>query len=147
MKLNDEKKSDILLKLLEENGKSVEWLKELDFKISYYTLALFLALIAWLASNVPNEDDKWVFYVIVALTATLSVVFLIRNHSRHATLNFELDRVHTALLLKAAGEYAPDVLVDTVKNDWEFHLGRILYGLFILAAAVVTCIFLARLKS
>jgi hypothetical protein len=51
MEINKERKVDILLKLLEENRKQVEWLKNLDHKIVYYTVLLFIVGIAWLASR------------------------------------------------------------------------------------------------
>jgi integral membrane sensor domain MASE1 len=142
MVLDDEKKADVLLKLLEENRKSAEWVKNLDFKLTYYPIGLFVAAIAWFATHPPEGQQKWVILTAVFLVALLSTVFLSRNHRRHATLNRELDRIRSALLLKTPGQYGPAALADNVVLDLEFHLGRLLYVFFLWAGASLTAIFI-----
>jgi hypothetical protein len=147
VKLTDEKKIDILLKLFEENRKQVEWLKDLDFKIVYYTLAIYLAMVAWFSANHPKDSYIPFLVVAIILVASTAVLFLARNHIRHTGLNAELGRTMEALGLMSANEYAEKPLFSSSSGkDWAFHLGRVLYGVAVIATALLTYIFLVNTK-
>jgi len=136
-------KVDTLHKLLEEYGSQVQWVKDLDFKIIYYTLALLVGIDAWFAANPPSRPLLPSLYAIVAFLAAWSIVFLWRNHSRHGGLLDKLQQVHDALLLTEPKAYGTAPLEKTRSSkDLAFHSGRILYGVAILIASSLSAVFI-----
>lgn len=134
MEIESTKKIDILLKLLEENRKSAEWLKDLDLKIARYSLALYLAAIAWLTAHPPTK--KWPWYSADIIIAVLGSAFLFRNSSRHQGFNEELGRIRTALGLEQEGVYHPKAIGHAKPTDIAFYVGRVLYWLYVIAGAL-----------
>lgn len=137
--LSDDKKVEVLLKLIEENRKSAEWVKNFDFKVAYYPLLLYVALIVWSASNPLDVEQKVVLIVAVLLVMAISILFLNRNHTRHWTINEEFGRVRRALKLTTSDEYGEEPVADDIVVDKEFHKGRRLYKVIILGAAIFAC--------
>lgn len=43
--LKDRDKMDVLLKILELNENHVEWIKDMDYKVTYYTFVFLIALV------------------------------------------------------------------------------------------------------
>ena len=139
MKLDDQKKADVLLKILEENRKQTEWVKNLDYKIVYYTVLFFLAGIAWLGSKPASAPPKWLFDLAIGVVSLLAIIFLLRNHMRHGGLNQEYFRIVEALLLNKENEYGSQPLYQARRDpDWAFHAGRGIYAILIILSAIVT---------
>ena len=137
LSLEDSEKIDVLLKLLEENKKHVEWLKNLDYKIMYRTILLFCAIGAWWGSK-PDLLPPPSECLLISLTWVITVLalgFLLRNHLRHAGLNNEFKRICAALSLDKKKIYGEEAIVD-LANGFSFHFGRILYGVIILAGGI-----------
>ena len=144
MKLDDQRKIEVLLKLLEENQKQVEWLKELDFRITYYTVVAMLAGIVWSASN--SSIPAWLLVWVVIIMSLLTLLFLSRNHLRHMELNREYRRITKALLLTQKGEYAEEAIyILRKREDWIFHAGRTLYALAVVLAGMMVIVLVNRL--
>jgi hypothetical protein len=148
MDIDSKTKVDVLLKLLEQNRKSVDWLKDFDFKIAYYSLALYLAAIAWLTGHPPKPEEKWVWYSADAIVAILGSVFLVRNSARHKGFNQELNRIWTGLRLTEPKFYSEsgEAICNAPAIDFAFYLGRALYVLYVVASAIVFAILIHRLK-
>src|SRR5438132_554514 len=91
--LSIDKKADILLQLHLENRKQAEWVKELDFKVVYSTLGVFIGAIFWLGSKPATATQRPIVAVALGLVAGLALIFLARNHARHISLNHERARV------------------------------------------------------
>lgn len=128
LNLTDEMKVDTLHKLLEEYGKQIQWVKDLDFKIIYYTLGLLIAVIAWFSANPPQKELFPFLEYVIYILGLWSIVFLIRNHARHSEILDKLQHIHDALLMNKPGEYCSSVLESSTSvKDLSFHLGRILY--------------------
>lgn len=146
--LRSDKKIEVLLHLLDENRKQVIWVKNLDFKMAYYSLGFFVAATAWFSANPPQSEQIRLLQVFVAVSALLSWSFLWRNHSRHDGLNREFNVILDALRLTEANVYAekPICPIQT-RVDWRFHFGRGLYALFVGVGAVATCAFLRLVAS
>lgn len=143
MKLNDKDKVEVLLKLLEENRKQVEWVKELDYRVVYYTIFALLAGLAWLAAQQRSASLRMLFNGAVIVVSLLAVIFLIRNHRRHAGLNKEFKRVVKALRLNKESEYTDEAIYPLREgHDWPFHAGRALYGVLIIVVAILAMFFL-----
>ncbi len=139
---SEDKKVDVLLKLMEENKKQIEWVKNLDYNIVYYTVLLFFAIIAWTASKpsfitLPN----WFFILAVVTFTILALSFLYRNHYRHSRLNKEYENLKDALSLTKKDVYNSEPIC-IVGDDWAFIFGRILYAILIILGATFTIILL-----
>jgi hypothetical protein len=143
IQLSNENKVSILVDLMKENRKQVEWVKNLDFKILYYTLAFWVAIVAWLSTKPPATTPKCVLSGAVILISILATGLFIRNHARHADLNTEFIRMASSLHLTTGNEYGLYVIYPKRNgSDWAFHLGRGLYFLFIIIGATFTTLFI-----
>lgn len=112
-------------------------MKDLDFKIAYQTLFLYAAIVAFATTNaISYPSVRCVLFVTVMLISFGATVFLIRNHGRHLGLINEDSKLREALHLNDNGEYG--VLISELKKpDFYFHLGRILYVIFVMAGATL----------
>jgi hypothetical protein len=138
-------KVNTLHKLLEEYGNQIQWVKDLDFKIIYYTLGLFVAVIAWFSTNPPQKELFPFLKSVIYFLGIWSIVFLIRNHFRHSKILDKLHNIHEALLLNKPGEYYSSAIESSTSiKDLSFHMGRILY-IFGIIIACLLCI--AYIKS
>ena len=93
MVIDDSQRIQILLKLVEQNAKAVEWVKELDFKIAYQTLFLYAAIVAFAATGTRSNPVRCVLFATVLVVAFAATLFLVRNHCRHLALIEEDQRV------------------------------------------------------
>jgi hypothetical protein len=141
LELTDQMKVNTLHTLIEEYGRQVQWVKDLDFKIIYYTLAFLVAIIAWFIAN--PQEQAYIFIWIIAFLCVWSIIFLFRNHFRHGVLLDKLRSVHEALGFFEPKLYAEEAL-EGRKNfkDWAFHAGRILYAFGIVCAGLFSAIVL-----
>ncbi len=148
MEINKERKVDILLKLLEENRKQVGWLKNLDHKIVYYTVLLFIVGIAWLASRPYTTPQYCSLLISIIGIVVFDILFLIRNHHRHTELIYENRRISKALLLDKKNEYNSEAIYPLHDGqDFAFHIGRFLYIILIIFSAVMTWSFMYEILS
>lgn len=140
--LNSKNKVDVLLKLIEENRKQAEWVKNLDYKIVYYTVILLGLVIVWITNNPKIELLKEFFFLTIIMFGILSIIFLLRNHIRHSGLNKEYGKIIRALLLTQSNVYHQEPIYNSKKRgiDWMFHLGRSLYILFIVISVIIAYI-------
>lgn len=143
MNPSDDKKADILLQLLDQNRKQTEWVKNLDMKIVYYCLGFFVVCIGWFSAHPPQSGQVPLLVSSFVLLAFLSILFLVRNHSRHHGLNTEFNNILEALNLMEPNHYSLDPVFKKweTKNSWAFHFGRGLYSFFILCGAVLAIAF------
>ena len=138
MVIDDLQRIQILLKLSEQNAKAVDWVKELDFKITYQTLFLYAAIVAFAATAAPSDAVRCVLFATVLIVALAAAIFFVRNHSRHLGLIEEDQRVRKALELTKVGAYLPEESISSAKPpDFSFYLGRALYGVVVLLGAAV----------
>ncbi len=146
LSLNDKMKVDTLHKLLEGYGRQVQWVKDLDFKIIYYTLGLLVGVVAWFITNPPGKGIIFTLYGVITFLGLWSIILLCRNQKRHATLLDKLQLVHKALQLDLPNQYAPFAL-ETCKNlkDWAFYAGRCIYAIGIAIACFLSGIILNSL--
>ena len=143
MEINREWKVDILLKLLEENRKQTEWVKNLDHKIVYYTVLLFIVGIAWLASKPYPTPQYCSLLISIIGIVVFDILFLIRNHYRHIELDNEIRRISKALLLNKENEYNSEAIYPLHDGqDFAFHAGRFLYIILIIFSAFMTWLFI-----
>ena len=138
MNISDDKKVDVLTNVLNENRRQAIWVKNLDFKIIYYTLLLFLALVAWVSSEGLKHA---LYYLMSRLVFTLFIIdalFLTRNHLSHYYLNKEYFRIIEVLKLSNAHEYDTKAVIKKSKfHNYTFHGGRILYIAFFYLALLL----------
>ncbi|MFC2028867.1 hypothetical protein ACFLTX_02960 [Chloroflexota bacterium] len=146
IRFTNQMKVDTLHKLLEEYGKQIEWVKDQDFKIVYYSLGLMVAMVVWFAANPPQKNLLVYLYGVITFLGIWSIVALIRNHMRHSIILEKLQNVHTALGLNVPGQYIASALEQNKKTkDLAFHAGRSLYILAILAACILSAIIINSL--
>lgn len=146
MELENQHKVDFLLKLLEENGKATEWLKDLDYKIAYSIGILYFAGIAWLATQPTRIPVMWVQWAIGGI-GLLALIALCRNHFRHRDLICVFRRVVGAAQLDKADEYGREAILSPPKLDLKFYMGRLIYGAWIIFGAIFTWIFVGQIGS
>lgn len=140
MELDNDRKVDVLLELLKEKRRQVQWLKDLDFKIAYFTVSLLVAIMAWLGTAEQVKVPDCVLRVSVLSVSILALGFFLRNHSRHKGIRVENDNICQALLLMKVGEYDEQPILRKRSkrwwHDWPFWFGRLLYATVIAAAAL-----------
>lgn len=137
MQIDDQNKIQVLLRLLEQNAKSIEWVKEFDFKIAYQTLFLYAAIVAFAATKDTSSQVRCLLFVTVLFVALGAVTFLLRNHGRHLGLVKEDAQIRKALLLTESKIYHDEPIFQVTGPDFFFHLGRILYVLFVMVGATL----------
>lgn len=136
MEIEKEKKVEIILAFIEENRKQVEWVKDLDFKATQYSIVFILVSIGWLLTNgVTHVPQEWM-YAAFSVMPTLAIAILCRNHRRHYKLNRQWQAAAKALQLDKENVYLPDPIVKIYDQETIFHLGRLFYIIPILGTAI-----------
>lgn len=137
IQIDDKDKVRVLLTLLEQNAKSIEWVKEFDYKIAYQSLFLYAAIVTFIAKITVSDQVRCVLFVMVLFVALGAVIFLSRNHLRHFSLVKENGQMRKALLLTESKIYHDEPIFKATEPDLAFHLGRILYVLFVMGGATL----------
>jgi hypothetical protein len=135
---NDSNQIEILKTIIEDNGKQVEWVKNLDFKATEYAIIFTVISICWLATNGINFGSVMLIKWAILIIPLASILILIRNHIRHFKLNRQWQKVVISLKLNERNIYNDAPIVKIVNNELTFHLGRVLYALPILATAYIS---------
>lgn len=142
MGLTDEKKTDVLLHFIDQNRKQAEWVKNLDFRIVYYCLGGFVALIGWFLATPPQRSQFPFLVSAIVFLTMLSLLFLLRNHSRHHSLNVEFRNILAALRLTEPNYYGTKPICEQPNSKMVFHFGRGIYSAFIVCGAILTISFI-----
>lgn len=145
LKLTDKTKSEVLVKMLEETEKQIIWLKNLDYKVMYYTFLFILVLSAWVATSPSTIPPKLLLVLALLIMPIISIVFLIKNHLRHSKLRDQYGRIAKALKLNTE-EYGEIIYPDLEKHDLIFHLGRMLYIFLLIAGTSLAGYFVWNLN-
>jgi len=99
MQVPEAEKVRVLLQLLEQNLKSVDWVKDLDFKVFYHTLFPLGAVVAFVATRTITSDVRCVLFTTTIFVGLVAVGFLVRNHCRHIDLLRDDGNIKQALQL------------------------------------------------
>ncbi len=137
MQIDDQNKVQVLLRLLEQNAKGIEWVKEFDYKIAYQTLFLYAAIVTFIATKTISNDVRCLLVVTVLFVAFGAAIFLVRNHLRHRSLVKEDAAIRKALMLTESKIYDEKPISSVTEPDFAFYLGRILYILFVIGGAAL----------
>lgn len=137
MQIDDRDKVRVLLTLLEQNAKGIEWVKEFDYKIAYQSLFLYAAIVTFVAQVSISDQARCVLFVTVLFVAFGAAIFLLRNYLRHFGLVRESAQIRKALLLTESKTYHDQPIFKVAEPDLAFHLGRVLYILFVMGGATL----------
>lgn len=151
MEIKPKEKIEILLTMIKENNVQIIWLKDLDFKIVYYSVVLLFATLTWLATTTTAENSQLLFMYryFSLILVTLSTLFLIRNHFTHWRIRFNNRRMLGTLGLFKKNIYGTEPPV-TYSNDFMFHMGRFIYFVILVisgtTSTIASCYFLRFVK-
>lgn len=125
--------NDILLRILDEKNKSIDSIKNLDWKIVYFSIFSFAACVYWVSSKPAILPNRNTFYTIIIGFSLLSIIFLLRNHLRHHFLRQERYQI---LKLLFSPEQLKEISSKKFMHELLFHLGRSIYICYILLGTI-----------
>ena len=147
IELGHRDKIDVLLKVLELNAAHVEWIKNMDYKVTYYTLVFVIAVVVWIAASPVQLPPLFVIVSSLIGVCGLAILLLAKNHWRHKELNEEFRRIVHALKLNQANSYSTQQIVTLRQSDLPFHLGRSLYMALIIVSGLLAGLFAVQVPQ